>query len=68
MILQRLIYALEKPSNAVVIPKIYESVSLPVLTQHVDSSNCSLKDTENVLTLFLYIFEKQENVKVDLQW
>ena len=31
MILQRLIYALEKPSNAVVIPKIYEPVSLPVL-------------------------------------
>lgn len=31
MILQRLIYALEKPSNAVVIPKIRESVPLPVL-------------------------------------
>ena len=31
MILQRLTYALEKPSSAAVIPKIYESVSLFVL-------------------------------------
>ena len=31
MIFQRLTYALEKPSNAAEIPKIYEPVSLLVL-------------------------------------
>lgn len=60
------VYALEKPSKALLIPKIYESVSL-CSTHHIDSSNYSFKDTENVPTLFSRVFGDQENVKVDLK-